>query len=86
MFITSFSIVSRRKIKEVNSVLALTLYFFLTPDLLTDQNQVHYCELVAVTAGHLSTNYRRRQLHSPSLTVVAAGPEHLGNEDQTVSE
>lgn len=40
MFITSFSIVSRRKIKEVNSVLALTLYFFLTPDFLTDQNQV----------------------------------------------
>lgn len=40
MFITCFSIVSRRKIKEVNSVLALTLYFFLTPDFLTDQNQV----------------------------------------------
>lgn len=40
MFITPFSIVSRSKIKEVNSVLALTLYFFLTPDLLTDQNQV----------------------------------------------
>lgn len=86
--LSPFSIVSRRQIKASKISFSFVLVFGTRlSDWLKSNDWVYpYCELVAMTAGHLSTNYRRGQLHSPSLTVFPAVPEYLGNEDETILE